>query len=85
MRPTVMPVELREVRKHETVQKILKKQRDGGYNENKENPSSGSNDFLDNLVARQKGQLPQKKAMTQNRLFRPDYMKKKDNSAMKDY
>ena len=30
MRPTVMPKELREVKKHETVQKILRNQKGGG-------------------------------------------------------
>lgn len=62
LRPTVMPQELKEVRKHETVQKILKKKRTP---EDKDSTPPPANDFLDNLVARNvKGQQPQKKAMT---------------------
>lgn len=80
MRPTVMPQELKEVRKHETVQKILKKKR-APEDKDGNPPPPTTNDFLDNLVARNvKGQQPAKKAMTQNRIFRPDYMKRPQRS-----
>lgn len=59
LRPTVRPAELAEVNKHETVQKILKKNKpdkrqDNDSKTNRDDPPP-SNDFLDNLVARNVG------------------------------
>ena len=62
------------MKKHETVQKILKKKQTP-RTEVKDTGDAPPNDFLDNLVARQ-GQQPPKKATTQHRVFRPDYMKR---------